>query len=204
MKDLILNAEGNIAIGWIIITVAILAIVFLFYFLFKAISEINDKEEFIDESADELYEDLEYHISFKHAKTDNAKEYLKGLKAMPQDQKELYEKVKNALCAYKNLDNKLRLDAESFKLNDKIIAMISVRDEELVLHIKLSNKDLKERFAAKPAEFQKYKTTLMPLPISTVSGLRVGTKLIENLAKEIKMEKNPSYHMASFERLIKF
>jgi len=216
-------------LGCVFIVLACLLLVFVIVIMIKSLKELRkEKEQFVSENKkteqkenktetkDNAKEEpknveiVENKIVDEKVKDENVQEqpkpinlYLKKLKKLTDEEKESYTILKNTLLNYSDLKNTLTVDGETYKYNNRIIGAITIKNNTLKTYLKLSKKDLDQRFNNEASEYKKYQKTPMEFVINKDVELRKAKKSIEDLAEELELVHTENYKERTFATLIK-
>ena len=132
-----------------------------------------------------------------------ANEYLLRLKKLSEEEKAYYTEIKNAILSYGEFKSNLIVDGETFKFNNRNYGSITIKKGILKFYLKLSKKDLDQRFNNETSEFKKYQKTPMEFVLDKDVELRKAKKSIDDLAEELELKVSEKYKNKTFATLIK-
>lgn len=130
-----------------------------------------------------------------------ASHYVERLKKLSTEQKHYYEEIKNYLCSYPAIINSIAKDYETFKLNRRVIAKLSIKNSKLILILKVSKEELEKNIGD---EVKVDKNAPVQLVFEDELELRKGLNSIESLATENEIETTDKYKPRTFNKLINF
>lgn len=130
-----------------------------------------------------------------------ASPYVERLKKLSTEQKHYYEEIKNYLCSYPAIINSIAKDYETFKLNRRVIAKLSIKNSKLILILKVSKEELEKNIGD---EVKVDKNAPVQLVFEDELELRKGLNSIESLATENEIETTDKYKPRTFNKLINF
>lgn len=133
-----------------------------------------------------------------------ASPHIARFKKLPPEQKRYYEEVKNYLCSYPAITNSVIKNSETFKLNKRVIARLTIKNSKLILYLKLSKDELEKHFNPNSPEYQQYEKAPMEFVFGDELELRKTLNLIESLAQEYEIDISNNYKKQPFNKLINF
>lgn len=191
-------------IGCVLIGLGCILLVFLIVIMVKSFKEI--KNEKISQKQEQTQK-VETSAITETAKSENenllGNNYLAKLKKLTDEEKTYYTDIKNAVLSYNNFINTLTVDGETFKYFNRTFGAITIKNGSLKVYLKLSKKDLDQRFNNEPSEYKKYQRTPMEFVLDKDVELRKAKKSLTDLAEELELEKAENYKDRTFQTLIK-
>jgi len=191
-------------IGCVLIGLGCILLVFLIVIMVKSFKEIKN-EKFSQKQ--EQTQKVETSAITETAKNENenllGNNYLAKLKKLSDEEKAYYTEIKNAVLSYNKFINTLTVDGETFKYFNRTFGAITVKNGSLKVYLKLSKKDLDQRFNNEPSEYKKYQRTPMEFVLDKDVELRKAKKSLTDLAEELELEKAENYKDRTFQTLIK-
>ena len=191
-------------IGCVLIGLGCILLVFLIVIMVKSFKEIKN-EKFSQKQ--EQTQKVETSAITETAKNENenllGNNYLAKLKKLSDEEKAYYTEIKNAVLSYNKFINTLTVDGETFKYFNRTFGAITVKNGSLKVYLKLSKKDLDQRFNNEPSEYKKYQRTPMEFVLDKDVEFRKAKKSLTDLAEELELEKAENYKDRTFQTLIK-
>lgn len=191
-------------IGCVLIGLGCILLVFLIVIMVKSFKEI--KNEKISQKQEQTQK-VETSAITETAKSENenllGNNYLAKLKKLTDEEKTYYTDIKNAVLSYNKFINTLTVDGETFKYFNRTFGAITIKNGSLKVYLKLSKKDLDQRFNNEPSEYKKYQRTPMEFVLDKDVELRKAKKSLTDLAEELELEKAENYKDRTFQTLIK-
>jgi len=191
-------------IGCVLIGLGCILLVFLIVIMVKSFKEI--KNEKISQKQEQTQK-VETSAITETAKNENenllGNNYLAKLKKLSDEEKAYYTEIKNAVLSYNKFINTLTVDGETFKYFNRTFGAITVKNGSLKVYLKLSKKDLDQRFNNEPSEYKKYQRTPMEFVLDKDVEFRKAKKSLTDLAEELELEKAENYKDRTFQTLIK-
>ena len=191
-------------IGCVLIGLGCILLVFLIVIMVKSFKEIKNEK---NSQKQEQTQKVETSAITETAKNENenllGNNYLAKLKKLSDEEKAYYTEIKNAVLSYNKFINTLTVDGETFKYFNRTFGAITIKNGSLKVYLKLSKKDLDQRFNNEPSEYKKYQRTPMEFVLDKDVELRKAKKSLTDLAEELELEKAENYKNRTFQTLIK-
>ena len=113
----------------------------------------------------------------------------------PDEVQERYEVLKNALLSYKKVNSRVSWSYDSFKSGRKQLAKFAIRGKSLCLFLAIDPNTLEDSKynVADAGTSKKYETVPCRLRLSSKRSIKWGLELIEKLAEQEGLVKNPKY-----------
>jgi len=118
----------------------------------------------------------------------------------PEEVQDRYEILKNALLSYKKVNSRVSWSYDSFKSGRKQLAKFAIRGKSLCLFLALDPSTLEDSKynIANVGTSKKYETVPCRLRLSSKRSIKWGLELIEKLAEQEGLVKNPKYKEKSW------
>ncbi|MBE6690208.1 MAG: hypothetical protein E7590_02870 [Ruminococcaceae bacterium] len=118
----------------------------------------------------------------------------------PDEVQERYEVLKNALLSYKKVNSRISWSYDSIKSGRKQLAKFAIRGKSLCLFLAIDPATLEDSKynIADAGSSKKYETVPCRLRLSSKRSIKWGLELIEKLAEQEGLVKNPKYKEQSW------
>ena len=118
----------------------------------------------------------------------------------PDEVQERYEVLKNALLSYKKVNSRISWSYDSIKSGRKQLAKFAIRGKSLCLFLAIDPATLENSKynVADAGSSKKYETVPCRLRLSSKRSIKWGLELIEKLAEQEGLVKNPKYKEQSW------